>query len=166
LSRGKDWISIRQEIEHVRSYLYIQKIRYRDILDYRIDVDERILDDTILKLTLQPLVENALYHGIKNKRNGGTIWVRARRESPNQAVLEVQDDGIGCTPYKLGKIQERFEDNSDEIFHNEEGFGLANVNKRIKLYYGSQYGLSIESQYQKGTRVSMIIPIKDDSRPE
>ena len=74
LSRGRDWIPIRQEIEHVQSYLYIQKIRYRDILDYEIDVDESILDGTILKLTLQPLAENALYHGIKNKRNGGTIW--------------------------------------------------------------------------------------------
>ena len=78
LSKGQDWITIEQEIEHVRCYLTIQKLRYHDILDYKIEVDEDILSGTILKLTLQPLVENALYHGIKNKRNGGTITVRAR----------------------------------------------------------------------------------------
>jgi two-component system sensor histidine kinase YesM len=81
LSKGKDWISIRQEIEHVSSYLAIQKMRYRDILDYKIEVDEDLLDGTILKLTLQPLVENALYHGIKNKRNHRTGSARGRRFS-------------------------------------------------------------------------------------
>jgi two-component system sensor histidine kinase YesM len=162
LSKGKDWISIRQEIEHVRSYLHIQKIRYRDILDYEINVDDNVLDGTILKLTLQPLTENALYHGIKNKRNGGTIWVRARKKDHNQVLLEVQDNGIGCTPYKLAKIQERLDDESYEISHEDEGFGLANVNKRIKLYYGNQYGLSIESQYQEGTRVTVTIPLREN----
>ena len=78
LSKGRDWITLREEIQHTESYLTIQKMRYRDILDYTIDVDPGILDSTILKLTLQPLVENALYHGIKNRRGGGTIAVRAR----------------------------------------------------------------------------------------
>ncbi len=94
-----------QEIEHVRSYLTIQKMRYQDILDFQIEVDENVFDSTILKLTLQPLVENALYHGIKDKRNGGTIIVRARQAEPNLILLEVQDDGIGFTPYKLAQIQ-------------------------------------------------------------
>lgn len=161
LSKGKDWIPIREEIEHVRSYLHIQKIRYRDILDYEIDVDENILEGTILKLTLQPLAENALYHGIKNRRSGGTIWVRARRNGQNQVLLEVQDDGIGCTPYRLSRIQERLDDESYEISQEDGGFGLANVNKRIKLYYGNQYGLSIESQYQEGTRVAVTIPLRE-----
>ena len=166
LSRGKDWIPIRQEIEHVRSYLYIQKIRYRDILDYEIDVDESILDGTILKLTLQPIVENALYHGIKNKKNGGVIRILARRDNHNQVLLEIQDDGIGCTPYKLSKIREKLSEESDEITGQDEGFGLANVNKRIKLYYGSEYGLSIESQYQEGTRVTVRIPLQEDFQPQ
>jgi len=161
LSKGKDWIPIRQEIEHVRSYLHIQKIRYRDILDYEIDVDDNVLDGTILKLTLQPLTENALYHGIKNKRNGGKIWVRARRKDRDQVLLEVQDDGVGCTPYRLAQIQEKLDDESYEISQEDGGFGLANVNKRIKLYYGNQYGLSIESQYQEGTRVTVTIPLRE-----
>lgn len=168
LSRGKDWISIRQEIEHVRSYLYIQKIRYRDILDYEIDIDESILDGTILKLTLQPLVENALYHGIKHKRNGGIITVRARRGGSDLVLLEVQDDGVGCTPYKLGKIHEQLDEESDVVSRTEEGFGLTNVNKRIKLYYGKQYGLSVESRYQEGTKITVAIPLRENlvSEPE
>jgi two-component system, sensor histidine kinase YesM len=165
LSQGKDWIPIRQEIEHVRSYLHIQKIRYRDILDYEIDIDENILDGTILKLTLQPLVENALYHGIKNKRNGGTILVRASRNGHDQIMLEVQDNGVGFTPYRLAKIQERLNDESFEISQTGEGFGLVNVHKRIKLYYGKQYGLSIESEYLEGTRVMVTIPLEKAPEP-
>ncbi|HOU15681.1 MAG TPA: sensor histidine kinase [Anaerolineae bacterium] len=166
LSKGKDWIPIRQELEHVRSYLHIQKMRYRDILDYEIDVDEGVLDGTILKLTLQPLVENALYHGIKQKRNGGTIRVRARLKDQDQILLEVQDDGVGCTPYRLAQIRDRLDDTAYTVAQEDEGFGLANVNRRIKLYYGSQYGLAIESQYQEGTRVTVTIPLRQDLEPQ
>jgi two-component system sensor histidine kinase YesM len=162
LSKGQDWIPIHQEIEHVRSYLTIQKMRYRDILDYMIEVDPDVLDGTILKLTLQPLVENALYHGIKSKRNGGVIAVRARRAEPNLILLEVQDDGVGFTPYKLAQIQASLHDDSSEISLHESGFGLENVNKRIKLYYGRQYGITIHSQYQSGTRVTLAIPMQID----
>jgi len=162
LSKGKDWIPIQQEIEHVRSYLTIQKMRYRDILDYEIDVDQDVLDGTILKLTLQPLVENALYHGIKSKRNGGIIAVRARRAEPNLILLEVEDDGVGFTPYKLAQIQASLNDDSSEISLKESGFGLENVNKRIKLYYGRQYGITVQSQYQSGTRVTLAIPRQID----
>jgi two-component system sensor histidine kinase YesM len=165
LSKGQDWITIRQEIEHVRSYLTIQKMRYRDILDYKVEVDEDILDGAILKLTLQPLVENALYHGIKNKRNGGTITVRAKRTDQNMVLLEVQDDGVGFTRYKLTRIQEEIDNDSDEITLKESGFGLENVNKRVKLFYGKQYGLSINSQYLEGTQVIVAIPLKDNSNP-
>ncbi|MBE7554500.1 MAG: histidine kinase [Anaerolineales bacterium] len=161
LSKGQDWITIHQEIEHVRSYLTIQKMRYRDILDYKIEVDEDILDGVILKLTLQPLVENALYHGIKNKRNGGMITVRARRTDQNGVLLEVQDDGVGFTSYKLAQIQQEINDDSEEITLKESGFGLENVNKRIKLFYGKQYGLSIDSHYLEGTRVTVAIPLKN-----
>lgn len=160
LSKGKDWIPIRQEIEHVSSYLAIQKMRYRDILDYKIEVDEDLLDGTILKLTLQPLVENALYHGIKNKRNGGTITVRAQRVGEDLVRLEVQDDGVGFTPYKLTQIREMLNDDIGEISLKEGGFGLENVNKRIKLYYGKQYGLYVQSEYLAGTQVVARIPLQ------
>jgi two-component system sensor histidine kinase YesM len=162
LSKGRDWIPIRQEIEHVQSYLTIQKMRYRDILDYKIEVDDDILDSTILKLTLQPLAENALYHGIKHKRGGGTITIRARRANQNQVLLEVQDDGVGLTPYKLGRIQAKLQEDIGEISGEIGGFGLENVNNRIELYYGKQYGLSVDSEYLSGTRVTVKIPLQID----
>jgi two-component system sensor histidine kinase YesM len=160
LSKGKDWIPIRQEIDHVRSYLAIQKMRYRDILNYKIEIDEDLLDGTILKLTLQPLVENALYHGIKNKRNGGTIIVRGQLIGNDVVRLEVQDDGIGFTPQKLAQIRATLDDEFGEITSQEGGFGLENTNRRIKLYYGKDYGLYIQSEYMVGTQVVARIPLR------
>lgn len=122
------------------------------------------MDATILKLTLQPLAENALYHGIKNKRNGGTIIVRAMRGENNNATLEVEDDGVGFTPYKLSKIRSALDGDIDEITSKDSGFGLENVNKRIKLYYGGECTLSIQSQYLTGTKVSLQIPLQGFSR--
>lgn len=159
LSKGQDWITIRDEVEHTRSYLTIQKMRYRDILDYELEVDEDILDSTILKLTLQPLVENALYHGIKNKRKGGVIVVRVKKADPDSVLIEVQDDGIGFTPFRLARVEQEMNDESSEMVKlKESGFGLENVNKRIKLYYGKTYGLSIKSEYRVGAQVSLLIP--------
>jgi two-component system sensor histidine kinase YesM len=159
LSKGMDWITIGEEVERIRSYLIIQKMRYRDILDFNIEVDKEVTEHTILKLILQPLVENALYHGIKNKRKGGTINVRARMKGENEILLEVEDDGIGFTPEKLAQLRSELEDDSGSI-KLESGFGLDNVNKRIKLYYGKPYGLSVQSQYASGTCVTLVIPAK------
>jgi two-component system sensor histidine kinase YesM len=157
LSRGRDWITIGEEIERTRSYLTIQKMRYRDIMDYHIEVDQRVAENTVLKLILQPLVENALYHGIKNKRNGGMIQVRARQSGDEQISLEVEDNGIGFTPERLATVQAQLSSDLDDI-RLESGFAIDNVNRRIQLYYGRQYGLSIESEYQVGTRVTLVIP--------
>jgi len=165
LSKGMDWITVGEEIERTRSYLTIQKMRYRDIMDYKIEVDESTLDCTVLKLILQPLVENALYHGIKNKRSGGTVTVRAMRKNENEVSLEVEDNGIGFTPEKLAKVQEELEDSSGDI-RLESGFGIDNVNKRIKLYYGKQYGLSIRSEYLVGTCVTLLIPANKNGNAE
>jgi len=161
LSKGRDWITIAEEIERTRSYLTIQKMRYRDILDFKIEVDARVADNTILKLILQPLVENALYHGIKNKREGGTIYVRANLKTENEVLLEVEDNGIGFTGEKLAQLQAELEDDSDDI-KVESGFGIGNVNKRIRLYYGKQYGLSVRSAYNTGTCVTLMIPAQKD----
>ena len=162
LSKGMDWITIGEELERVRSYLTIQKMRYRDILDFKIEVDEDVSENTILKLVLQPLVENALYHGIKNKRQGGTITVRARRKGSDEVQLEVEDDGIGFTPEKLAQLRAELVDDSGDI-KLESGFGIGNVNKRIRLYYGKSYGLSIQSEYATGTCVTLVIPAKMES---
>ena len=162
LSKGKDWITIGEEIERTRSYLTIQKMRYRDILDYRIEIEERVLDNTILKLILQPLVENALYHGIKNKRCGGTIVVRASQNTNGEIRLEVEDNGIGFSADKLARVRASIGEDADDM-RLENGFGIDNVNKRIQLYYGRQYGLSIHSEYQVGTCVAFVIPAKTET---
>jgi two-component system sensor histidine kinase YesM len=160
LSKGKDWITVRDEIEHVESYLAIQKMRYRDILDYRIDVPDDMRDGQILKLTLQPLVENALYHGIKNKRNGGSIVVRGRRLDGDLLQIQVDDNGIGMTQEQLAQVRAQLGAEAGAAVVAESGYGINNVNQRIKLYYGQEYGLAIESEYRHGTRVSLIIPFQ------
>ena len=157
LSKGKDWITIAEEIERTKSYLTIQRMRYRDIMDFKIEADEVVADYTILKLILQPLVENALYHGIKNKRQGGIINLRARLKNENEVLIEVEDDGIGFTPNKLAQLQAELEDDSGDI-RLESGFGIGNVNKRIRLYYGKQFGVTVKSEYNTGTCVSLVIP--------
>lgn len=158
LSRGKDWIKISDEIEHVRSYLTIQKVRYRDILDFQIDVEDAILDCSVLKLSLQPLVENALYHGIKNIRGGGKISVRGWRADVKTIIFEVADTGIGVEPEKLIQIQQALQNENTTVEVGDNGYGIFNVNKRIELYYGKQYGLTIDSRYRQGTLVRVRLP--------
>jgi two-component system sensor histidine kinase YesM len=164
LSKGMDWISIGEEMHLIRSYLTIQKMRYRDILDFNIEVSEDVAENMILKLILQPLVENALYHGIKNKRQGGTISVRARRNDKDEVLLEVEDNGMGLTPERLAQVRAGLEDDSGDS-GLESGFGLGNVHRRIRLYYGSPYGLSIQSEYTIGTCVTLVIPAKMETVP-
>jgi len=158
LSGGKDWIALDEEIQHVRSYLAIQKIRYRDILDYRFEVSQDILDGTTLKLILQPLAENSLYHGIKNKRGGGMIVVRGFKQSKNQLLLQVEDNGIGFLPEELDRIRSVLGNELEETEFLDSGFGIYNVDRRIRLFYGKRYGLEIESQNGEGTCVTVSIP--------
>ncbi len=158
LSKGEDWISVGEEFEHVASYLAIQKIRYRDILDYQIDLDDAILPATILKLTLQPLVENALYHGIKNKRTGGMIQVRGRCQDDAFIHIEIVDNGMGMTAERLAEVRTALL--HDEPGASEGGYGLLNVNQRVRLYYGQRYGLAIASEHGAGTTVSLTIPLR------
>lgn len=158
LSKGKDWILISDEVTHVRSYLGIQKVRYRDILEYDIDINPEILHHRILKLTLQPLVENALYHGLKNKRGGGYIVIKGDKLDEGNLVFEVKDNGIGMTEDRLEEVLAGISQEGIDI-DMKSGFGLKNVNQRIKLYYGEQYGLSINSKHNKGTSIKVVLPI-------
>jgi two-component system, sensor histidine kinase YesM len=162
LSRGNDWITVEREIEHSTNYLTIQKTRYGDILDYEIDVDSEIFDYKILKLIIQPVIENAIYHGIKNKREGGKIKVNGRREN-EELIFEIIDSGVGLTPEKLDQIRKCLEGQGEPLANNnsiDKGFGLINVNERIRLYYGKQYGITIDSEYGKGSSVKIIIPVE------
>lgn len=156
LSKGRDYITVAEEREHIESYLSIQKFRYRDILSYDIDFDDEILDHSILKLTLQPIVENALYHGIKNKRGMGHIQIDGRMDGENIEFI-VSDNGIGMREEEVEHLKKVISGLvSDD--RSGGGFGLFNVNQRLELNYGKEYGLNIESTYKVGTTIRVKIP--------
>ena len=154
LSKGKEYISIHDEEMHIQSYLKIQQVRYRDILEYDIDMDPSLYQYKILKLTLQPLVENSLYHGIKYKRAKGKIVVTGAMEG-DQIHLKVEDNGVGMTPEELEILRAEI---SRPCKETEAGFGLANVNERIRMNFGPEYGMKISSEKDKGTIVDIWIP--------
>ena len=158
LSSGADWIPISQEKKHIEGYLKIQQTRYRDILQYEIDIPSEMGDLYILKLLLQPLVENAIYHGIKIKRGGGLIKVTGRMEE-GQMTFSVRDTGLGMTKEQLSDLSERMKKGQPTVSEGGGGFGLVNVNLRIRLYYNQQDGLKIESNAE-GTEVSFTVPCR------
>ena len=162
LSKGKEFITIREEKMHIRSYLEIQQVRYRDILEYDIDIDPELYPFRILKLTLQPLVENSLYHGIKYKRAKGKISIIGKREG-NLIRFIVQDNGVGMEPEDLEKLRKEINRPCQET---EKGFGLANVNERIRMNFGMQYGMQIDSVKNEGTVVSITIPMEYLKTPD
>lgn len=157
LSKGEDWIPISKEITHAKNYLIIQKIRYRDILNYDIIVEDDILDEMILKLLLQPLIENALYHGVKNKREPGFILVKGFK-TEDGIVFEVSDTGKGMSE---SEIEEVYKNLKDPTNNKSGGYGLYNVNQRLILYFGESSCLKIKSIPEEGTTVSFKIPLKE-----
>ena len=154
LNRGKDIISVREELLHVRSYLEIQQVRYQDILNYDIDVPAELGNYMIPKITIQPLVENALYHGIKNKRGSGHIHIRGSRQE-NFLVIEIEDDGIGISKERLWQVNDGIR---KKILTGKDIYGLYNVNERIRLNFGEAYGINILSTYGEGTLVRILLP--------
>lgn len=154
LSKGREYITIQEEEMHIKSYLEIQQVRYRDILEYEIQIDPELYQYKILKLTLQPLVENSLYHGIKYKRAKGTILVSGQLIDGN-VHFKVQDNGVGMEPAELEKLRNEIVKPCKDT---EKGFGLANVNERIRMNFGSEYGMHIDSAIGEGTCVEVVIP--------
>ena len=151
LSNGKDIIPLRAELAQATSYLEIQQIRYSDIMTYNISVPEDMLEINVPKLILQPLIENALYHGIKNRRGRGTTDITGEREG-GDILLKVRDNGAGMSPEHLAELQNGI----FEEHHN--GLGLKNVFQRIRLYCGEDYGLTFDSTPGEGTEVTIRLP--------
>ena len=156
LSGGRDFITVKEELAHIEAYLHIQRQRYRDILEYEIDVPEELTSFLIIKMTLQPVVENALYHGIKNKRGGGRIVISGREEG-NYIFLSVKDDGIGMKEEELSYLKGIIS-GSNKPSADNAGFGMSNVAERMRLNYGSRCGIKVSSEYEKGTEVEIFIP--------
>ncbi len=150
LSSSEEIISIETEVQIIEDYLELQNIRYGEKFAYEIHVDEEAKMERIPRLTLQPLVENAIYHGLKYKEDWGSIRVDIRLQD-KQIIIQVTDDGIGMKAEKLDEIR-RFTEKA------EKHFGLYSVNHRLILYYGEESGLQIESKYGEGTCITIEIP--------
>lgn len=148
LSKGNDIIPLSEEERHTLSYLEIQQYRYRDILEFEINIPKELSGIPVPKLSIQPLAENALYHGIKNRRGKGKILIEGREEE-DALVLTVSDNGQGMIPERLHEVQEAIR------IGERAGFGLAAVAERIALYYGPGYGMKIFSEEGKGTTVEI-----------
>lgn len=161
LSKGAEVISLREELEHVSSYLDIQSIRYHSRIQYEIHVPKEWYMHKIIKLVLQPLAENSIYHGIKEKGGSGKIIISAEEtvvDGVQMLSLSVWDDGAGISKEKLEVINNSLL--SGEI-DRKEGYGIYNVNERIKLYYGNAYGLRYESIEGEWAKAILMIPLKE-----
>ena len=160
ISKGRTIIPLKDEIEHVRNYLLIQKIRFGEHFSYYINVDQDLYQYSCLKLILQPLVENAIEHGLNDDENDGRIDINVYQDEKN-IIFEVKDNGYGISEERLKTIYQSFKDDS---IH--EGVGLKNVYQRVKIYYGDSADLIINSIIDEGTIIRIIIPKEEAKKHE
>ena len=158
ISNEDEVVPIANEVEYARGYLTIQKMRYKDKLEFQIDVDPSILHIPLIKLVLQPIIENAIYHGLKYKESKGLLIIRGFPKDGN-AVLQVIDDGVGMDEETLAHIYDRH-----KVNYHSNGVGVYNVQKRLKLYYGEDYGITYESVVGKGTTATITIPGRQEGQ--
>ena len=156
ISRGHELITIRDELRHAESYLVIQSYRYKDQFTYSFDVDPSLENCLCNKITVQPLIENAIYHGLDRNVEEGEIKISVKKapDDENDILITVSDNGIGMTKEQCLSILKKERSDSS-------GIGVKNVNDRLKIYFGEKYGLSIESELDVGTTVTVRIPKKE-----
>lgn len=152
LSNGKSVIPIADEVSNIENYIQIQSMRHGDKIQYDIDIDENIMDKYIVKLTLQPLIENSIYHGVNELTVLGRIKVSGRIEEDN-IILKVKDNGVGIPE----EVRQGLLSQSDS--QRDNSFGLYNVHQRIQIYFGKEYGLKIQSKVGQGTTAIVKIPL-------
>lgn len=152
LSNGRDQITLREELNSVRDYLSIQQIRYSDVFDFKIEIEPDILGCIIPKLTVQPLVENAIYHGLKTKGSFGALTILGYLEE-NRVILRIIDDGVGMSEERLHTLETAMRGQEKPV-----GYGISSVHERIRLYFGYEYGLHITSKLGQGTEITLDLP--------
>ncbi len=160
IGKGNPMVPLSKELKYIDSYLLIMKNRYGDRLSYESDVDTSVLHYEVPKLILQPLVENAIYHGIDKTRKKGTITLTIKRQE-NEIYIEVMDNGKGMLPEEVEELNRRLKEDHDDYIlgDNRKSIGLANVNGRLKLFFGDEYGLQVEGEYEKYTKMKLYIPM-------
>ncbi|MDU0200529.1 MULTISPECIES: sensor histidine kinase [Paenibacillus] len=156
LSEGNDFVTVKESVELLESYLSIQKVRYQDKFTVNMYIDSAMLNHKVLKFVFQPLVENAIYHGLENKRGKGRLDIRWKLDG-QILHFEVEDDGIGIQPDKMAELTAMMA--SDE-WEGEHNFALRNIHSQIQLTYGKEYGLSIASTPGSGTTVKLVLPLR------
>lgn len=154
LSKGQEKITLERELEQVEHYFVIQSLRYKNQFSYAFDIEEDLKECIVIKLVVQPLVENAIYHGVSRTVDPGEIMVQARRDG-NQIILTVSDNGLGIEEEKLEEIRDHLYSPNSSF-----GLGLVNVHQRLQIYYGKKYGVKIESELDYGTQVSINFPVE------
>ncbi len=158
ISKGRELITIKDEIAHVQSYLTIQKMRYRDKFKYLVDIPRELNDFITLKITLQPLVENAIYHGIKEIDGEGTIKISGWMDRES-IILEVSDNGKGMDSHQMKELLDGIETPlEDRPVFSRQGMGVRNIHERIRIYFGQEYGLTCRSKPGEGTTIRVRIP--------
>ncbi|MGE5581621.1 MAG: cache domain-containing sensor histidine kinase [Bacillota bacterium] len=158
LSHGQEFISIREEVEHIRNYLYIQRFRHGDKYDYQIEVQEELLDKKTLKLILQPLVENAIYHGVRQLEQPGGLIIVKGYFMGEHVYFEIIDNGHGIPMAIVEDIANCLQ-GAATAEDEKRFFGLKNVHERITLAFGKEYGLKVDSVINEGTTVTVHIPL-------
>lgn len=158
LNRGNDIISVYDEVKLSQQYMYLQKLRYIEYLDYRFNIPEELTKYQLPKMTLQPILENSIYHGIKEKQEEGIVEIELTEHGDSLRFVIV-DNGIGMTKEMLSHLQQTIKSSSDlEESESPKSFGMASVNRRLKLLYGENYSFVIESEYGEFTKVTILIP--------
>lgn len=153
LSKGKNIITIREEMEHAQNYLYIQKIRYKNRFQIKIDISPEIIECSTIKLIVQPLLENAIYHGVEFMDGDGEITIKGYLKN-NDIYIDVSDNGLGMPEESVDFILV----DDTRIHKRGSGIGLSNVHQRIQLYFGKEYGLEIDSVLDEGTTIHIHLP--------
>ena len=152
ISNEDEVVPLAREVEYAKGYLTIQKMRYKDKLEFEINVEPSILNIPLIKLVLQPIIENAIYHGLKYKESKGLLQVKGFKKDGN-AVLQVIDNGVGMDEETLAHIYDKH-----KVNYHSNGVGVYNVQKRLQLYYGESYGITYESEKGVGTTATITIP--------
>ena len=162
IGKGSPMVPLSKELKYIDSYLLIMKNRYGERLNYESNIDTSLLEQEVPKLILQPLVENAIYHGIDKIRKGGTIKLTICKKQQD-VYIEIMDNGKGMLPEEVNDLNQKFKEDCDDYIlgDNRKSIGLANVNGRVKLFFGMEYGLQVESTYEAYTKMKLFIPIRD-----
>lgn len=157
LSKGAEIISVASEMQNAKDYLVIQKIRFSDLFDYWFEIDDDLSNCKIPKFTIQPIVENAINHGLKEKNSHGNVYITGRKAG-DSFVISVKDDGVGMSAEKIDEVLNSRASENRETEKPRASFGLYCVNERIKMYFGERYGMQIESAPGAGTTIWMTFP--------